>query len=80
MQMCFSVNNLFRVAPFNPDVPSDDFPIEEKKKKKEKENRKKRFVRMIHEEDITVKREKINYVRDVNAEFEDIFNYELLST
>ena len=34
----------------------------------------------MHEEDITVKREKINYVRDVNAEFKDIFNYELLST
>lgn len=33
---------------------------------------------MIHEEDI-VRRGKINYPRDVNAEFENIFNYELLS-
>ena len=77
MQMCFSVNNLFRVASFNPDV---SMIFLERKKKKEKENRKKRFVRMMHEEDITVKREKINYVRDINAEFKDIFNYELLST
>jgi len=39
MQMCFSVNNLFRVASFNPDV-SIDFPIEkekEKRKRKQKE-------------------------------------------
>lgn len=48
--------------------------------RKKRRKRKETHRHIVHEEDITVKREKINYPRDVNAEFENIFNYELLST
>jgi len=44
MQMCFSVNNLFRVASFNPDV-SIDFPIEKEKEKEKRKRKQKETLR-----------------------------------